>query len=248
MQAEDLGYILSIPLWSDFIRKRTWTDSLLRGDFQSHYGLILSMTTTAPCVLNFCLSIPLWSDFIPEREIPLFLTSVFLSIPLWSDFIDDNITFSFYVRYTFNPTMVWFYQANRAVQALLVKRLSIPLWSDFICILSKMDNTSYLTFNPTMVWFYQMTWKRWEYERTFAFNPTMVWFYPERYPNKREIELSLSIPLWSDFIKNCRGNQSTHNVNLSIPLWSDFIVVATLDDGTTVTLFQSHYGLILSSF
>ena len=54
------------------------------------------------------------------------------------------------------------------------------------------------------------------------FNPTMVWFYRSETCWYSESKRSLSIPLWSDFIMNM----------------ADRIIKETL--------FQSHYGLILS--
>ena len=79
------------------------------------------------------------------------------------------------------------------------------------------------TFNPTMVWFYPgrapVT-----LSGNPPFNPTMVWFYPDD-------GTSLSAP-----------------VELSIPLWSDFIKLFGFSIGNQMIDFQSHYGLILSTW
>ena len=107
---------LSIPLWSDFI------------------SAIYSLR-------DFCeefLSIPLWSDFIRQFRCSSSTKSSFLSIPLWSDFI---LLFDFPYNsdiITFNPTMVWFYRAQRRAEEARRRALSIPLWSDFIEKLDKL--------------------------------------------------------------------------------------------------------------
>ncbi len=58
-------------------------------------------------------------------------------------------------------------------------------------------------------------------------------------------EDDLSIPLWSDFISMKRHTKSWSNT-LSIPLWSDFIHRHLQQVESYLSLFQSHYGLILS--
>ena len=100
--------ILSIPLWSDFIVCRTCFRGLWGCHFQSHYGLILSITDCLSLTCSSSLSIPLWSDFIAyTQRIVEFLSK--LSIPLWSDFIVLVQGDTPPVDYPFNPTMVWFY-------------------------------------------------------------------------------------------------------------------------------------------
>ncbi len=56
-----------------------------------------------------------------------------------------------------------------------------------------------------------------------AFNPTMVWFY----------QLDGKVCIAPD-------------VSLSIPLWSDFITALSAISPVVTNAFQSHYGLILS--
>ena len=76
---------ISIPLWSDFNLKPCWANTMFRGKFQSHYGLILTTFTTSHFGQNGQISIPLWSDF--NR----LAASLFAMLRLY-----------------FNPIMVWF--------------------------------------------------------------------------------------------------------------------------------------------
>ncbi len=119
--------------------------------------------------------------------------------------------------------MVWFYP--QTVHACLHDRkiLSIPLWSDFISEVK-------LTSGPPITFFqshYGLILSTSNFHSSlcyfFTFNPTMVWFY-RRYNGKRGREHSwLSIPLWSDFIRDP-----------NIGIFGECLC------------FQSHYGLILS--
>ena len=174
---------LSIPLWSDFIDKIKIPQPTIIICFQSHYGLILSVSkaqlgqrnpeTFNPTMVWFyqivrgykkggekLLSIPLWSDFIMRTLKAAKESRLMLSIPLWSDFIHLLMFLLFFLLFSFNPTMVWFYRAERAKTAERRARLSIPLWSDFIVLGANEQN---------------------------------FW------------QLRLSIPLWSDFIQHAYG-------------------------------------------
>ena len=98
----------------------------------------------------------------------------------------------------------------------------------------------------------------------------MVWFYHETLKKVAQIDNTLSIPLWSDFIFISSLDTSViawyasfqshyglilsveiyrkkkERKHLSIPLWSDFIIINELFKKIKLLTFQSHYGLILS--
>ena len=124
-----------------------------------------------------------------------------LSIPLWSDFIFFRV-----LRIDF----LCFY-------------LSIPLWSDFIhalwvCVRSP-EHHFQSHYGLILSWKASERAAVWE----LPFNPTMVWFYPLFRNPDSSSSLSLSIPLWSDFIRGLRNQPASEHLS-----------------------FQSHYGLILS--
>ena len=48
------------------------------------------------------------------------------------------------------------------------------------------------------------------------------------------------------FYRKSSISRSTYNLSLSIPLWSDFIGTKPVDYNHYIYFFQSHYGLILS--
>ncbi len=146
-----------------------------------------------------------------------------LSIPFWSDFIRKAIELDSERRAAFNPILVWFYQ-----------------------LLSWQSRYLYrISFNPILVWFYLATnyiLSKWisffqshfglilslqkhpaNQEPQLPFNPILVWFYQNNTENDTRFDRLLSIPFWSDFIKQLE--------NLVIP---------------TGYVFQSHFGLILS--
>ena len=102
--------------------------------FQSHYGLILSVLRVLRQRKRYWLSIPLWSDFIDVNG-KIVIPAEILSIPLWSDFIIQEVAPVIPEKYTFNPTMVWFYHVLTLRKARAKGTLSIPLWSDFIVVL-----------------------------------------------------------------------------------------------------------------
>ena len=146
----------------------------------------------------------------------------------------------------FNPTMVWFYRSNRPSGIYFHSTFQ----SHYGLILSQFWSTQFWStsdsFNPTMVWFYLI-----------PLSSGLLW-----------TSISLSIPLWSDFIlplqileyETLICFQSHYGLilsritqivciwesNLSIPLWSDFIRRATGQCDGCASNFQSHYGLILS--
>ena len=99
--------ILSIPFWSDFITCQCWQkprqcssfNPILvwfyrdrngkdreKGNFQSHFGLILSDFVGGEKDGRTTLSIPFWSDFILRKKLIEYYGKE-LSIPFWSDFI-----------------------------------------------------------------------------------------------------------------------------------------------------------------
>ena len=150
----------------------------LDNNFQSHYGLILSLNGYSLTEHKYWLSIPLWSDFIavyPEMTLPAL--KCFQSH--YGLILSIRWTFERLIPHsTFNPTMVWFYHVNYHVVAFVwenfqshyglilsfeplsvrnrAETLSIPLWSDFIQQLHALKQLPNSTFNPTMVWFYPL--------------------------------------------------------------------------------------------
>ena len=110
--------------------------------FQSHYGLILSVSSRLlsayrqsfnPTMVWFYLII------LPHAWISFLIA---LSIPLWSDFIaKQSRAETAEWKSTFNPTMVWFYRYSACGREQAKDHhLSIPLWSDFICLVNKNRN------------------------------------------------------------------------------------------------------------
>ena len=108
-EGKEMKEILSIPLWSDFIKHGKSIENIdLYPHFQSHYGLILSdfIVLLSHSAAEKLLSIPLWSDFI-SLVFSLIQKELFhLSIPLWSDFIYRFSAETCRLRISFNPTMV----------------------------------------------------------------------------------------------------------------------------------------------
>ena len=124
---------LSIPLWSDFIVPNiSEIRSKLHENFQSHYGLILSIyrlmvmglikTTFNPTMVWFYLQ-RVGVEWLERTN----FQSHYGLILSWSTCCNtDGCCFPF------NPTMVWFYQHVRWSPFIAKWSLSIPLWSDFI--------------------------------------------------------------------------------------------------------------------
>ncbi len=180
----------------------------------------------------------------------------------------DNFVKVIYPFFAFNPILVWFYHA-RTAHAADELHLSIPFWSDFIVALFPCVNSRLCTFNPILVWFYPSpsVLSSGEHEPAFnpilvwfyhsatkmrwlpncSFNPILVWFYRKLLlQNSHQHFSQLSIPFWSDFIA-VDGPKRYGNFQLSIPFWSDFILKHYLMTLRVSIIFQSHFGLILSS-
>ena len=217
------------------------------------------------------LSIPLWSDFIfrtrfiSRTESTRFQSHYGLILSEWL------LCWWVENRFTFNPTMVWFYLPVllklssvdiifQSHYGLILsgwrtdilnfhnKKLSIPLWSDFIDGTNTQSHSFNSSFNPTMVWFYHICVPT--HKTTYRGLSIPLWsdFIRISIHHRGDYEdlLSLSIPLWSDFISDLQPDHKTHLQLLSIPLWSDFIKVNPNTFDVLVLDFQSHYGLILS--
>ena len=73
--------------------------------FQSHYGLILTISIRVKTILLEIISIPLWSDFNMYGSKQK-TTVIKISIPLWSDFNLYQSHPLSAIFHHFNPTMV----------------------------------------------------------------------------------------------------------------------------------------------
>ena len=101
--------VLSIPFWSDFITKGESPVVLLKSDFQSHFGLILSQKIkTAEQELNKPFN-PILVWFYQKHTCKRSCRNRKLSIPFWSDFIIFGSVLAFVSIWPFNPILVWFY-------------------------------------------------------------------------------------------------------------------------------------------
>ena len=124
-------------------------------DFQSHYGLILSVYTslTPAKQVNSFNPTMVWFYLIANVPYEVYITNFQshygLILSLWVPQV--NV----WLRRTFNPTMVWFYLYEFLKSMYDYDVLSIPLWSDFIGYSDRDIKKLKLTFNPTMVWFYR---------------------------------------------------------------------------------------------
>ena len=179
------------------LEQREWTSS---PHFQSHYGLILSRAHNTRSDLQKTLSIPLWSDFIRGYSCSVSQETSRLSIPLWSDFINIVISYRWCGMETFNPTMVWFYQAILYFPTTKTLSLSIPLWSDFIYTKShRLANCVVWLSIPLWSDFIDETELRKEIEKTsFQSHYGLILSFTELM--NEPLTANLSIPLWSDFI------------------------------------------------
>ena len=123
---------LSIPFWSDFISGTAVGETQAYMNFQSHFGLILSVR--AP--LGYCLIIH-------------------LSIPFWSDFILLGSVYCFHCKVFFQSHFGLILSKTKA--DAILRRLA-RFQSHFGLILSCCSlpwrRSLHLSFNPTMVWFY----------------------------------------------------------------------------------------------
>ncbi len=217
---------LSIPLWSDFIPSVASAFSKYSKYFQSHYGLILSSTTSYKytVIFNFQSHYGLILSTFDNQRGRKTIQHNLLSIPLWSDFIkiftpDNNVN-------------VHNFQSH---YGLILS-----------CYFSMMRKDLYTAFNPTMVWFYLSIMIK---------SPSPIINFQSHYGlilsvNSKELypySASLSIPLWSDFnILDDKPCEIKTTRELSIPFWSDFIFVPLVLCVWSTTAFQSHFGLILS--
>ena len=169
-------------------------------DFQSHYGLILSLKKLRPLTnskKSFNPTMVWFYRFIKSsflRAISSFQSHYGLIL---SQSAKDAVSVG---RIPFNPTMVWFYQRERDNRRYNFKT---AFQSHYGLILSQ--GTSpwaaglVLPFNPTMVWFYPGV-KR--HQRTdFSCFQSHYGLILSRKDIQQHVPLrSLSIPLWSDFI------------------------------------------------
>ncbi len=238
--------ILSIPFWSDFIRKPAfiistcsysfnpilvwfyleyfWTLSVAPLYFQSHSGLILSVRLA--------------------RE----------SHPRES---------------TFNPILVWFYLVLGEIRRYVDSRLSIPFWSDFISTQKAISKRARKSFQSHSGLILSKSYWVFESKSSLPFNPILVWFYHLWPSNSLCSSCLLSIPFWSDFIEKIKNKDVANGYAfnpilvwfyqylkkclklksgfLSIPFWSDFILNTYSGGRFEIGYnFQSHSGLILS--
>ena len=149
--------LLSIPFWSDFIRKDSWNalGQLSALNFQSHFGLILSRA--------------IMIEYEKRDE-------TFNPILVWFYLFPDLPSTA--LKDTFNPILVWFYQKHGLKIPERSGCLSIPFWSDFIIFLAFPTKALMAAFNPILVWFYLYAFTLISYfSFILAFNPILVWFY-----------------------------------------------------------------------
>ncbi len=173
--------------------------------FQSHYGLILSLTLLTSYSLAgrafnptmvwfyrswFGVCAPEMASF--QSHYGLILSgnqgvlgqekeSPFNPTMVWFYLNKSTVQRAGSSTVPFNPTMVWFYHAKPdAYLKFVEEKLSIPLWSDFIVSPVLLSLHTFRPFNPTMVWFYLFVLFQFLFRFLFPFNPTMVWFYLKR--------------------------------------------------------------------
>ena len=170
--------LLSIPSWSDFNYTRTNERNSCCFSFQSHLGLISTITLPPvfPIKIQFSFNpILVWfqlSSFLMR----LTIEATELSIPSWSDFNRCFNRYRVFACILSIPSWSDFnYKKQHAKYAGPIN-LSIPSWSDF-------------NHNKDIV--------LWHGQKSF--NPILVWFQQEEQLELlSEFEL-LSIPSWSDF-------------------------------------------------
>ena len=142
--------------------------------------------------------------------------------------------------------MVWFYLPLYWWE----KNLAISFQSHYGLILSATPHEFYvfvlMLFNPTMVWFYREKEGKNSYELAI-FNPTMVWFYLSCFLIYTFFHRLIFNPTMVWFYRQRRRYDRGSQNLFSIPLWSDFIPFAT-PSLFIISVFQSHYGLILSKW
>ena len=120
------------PILVWFYQNGIWRRGVQAKSFQSHFGLILSLTKIRKQRPTYPFN-PILVWFY--RTICGFLGSctIQLSIPFWSDFIDKDLWILEDSLRAFNPILVWFYLAHPFLPPVVkTDTLSIPFWSDFI--------------------------------------------------------------------------------------------------------------------
>ncbi len=154
--------ILSIPLWSDFIKFRKTNRIHTYIPFNPTMVWFYHTTVVSEFVRIFVLSIPLWSDFIADvGEVGVWLPFVFQSH--YGLILSSTIFELLNSLYPFNPTMVWFYLED--ITWGTIDDIDNDFQSHYGLILSIEQAKKAIADMPT-------------------FNPTMVWFYPLLYPVK----------------------------------------------------------------
>ena len=249
----NLCFILSIPLWSDFIQTESaaplrsrsafnptmvwfyhnrYSGEILDDNtiiiydtlFQSHYGLILSRDEQRT-ITDILYFQSHYGLILSTSARKSLKNSTRLSIPLWSDFISSGVSSIEFSNLAFQSHYGLILSARaRSLQHKLNSNLSIPLWSDFIMKLVQHLQAIKVSFNPTMVWFYHfLRSTENNFRNDFQSHYGLILSYTRNY-----------FTVWE------RG--------LSIPLWSDFInkIISLINQ--MISNFQSHYGLILSYF
>ena len=260
--------ILSIPFWSDFIILGLLS-TLISIHFQSHFGLILSTSVSfqqidksigfqshfglilsqrrASCRWFKKLAFnPILVWFYLSTLYASFACSTYLSIPFWSDFIEV-------LRRQFFRKLSNFQSHFGLILSFESKVME--------CYVGK-------TFNPILVWFYLVLWAKWtNWKGCFQSHFGLI------LSNLKDmLKLANSKDFQSHFgliLSTTPSIELATTKQLSIPFWSDFILFhlfqfrvfqfpfnpilvwfyhrnhdPTLD---CQTVFQSHFGLILSN-
>ncbi len=218
---------LSIPLWSDFIQARlflcisvflTFNPTMvwfylveeLRGEYKGIADVTFNPTMVwfyheSPFVYFTSVNItfnPTMVWFYPSSPSSFLKYLYFFQSHYGLILSHRTSRMQFMLSWSFNPTMVWFY---------LLKFKSNPVWR--------------LAFNPTMVWFYQITRQNRFTVDVQAFNPTMVWFY-RKWDIKKLLYTNWTFnPTMVWFYHFTSSEQNAELLTLSIPLWSDFILM-----------------------
>ena len=137
VDVESLNSFLSIPFWSDFISVRyAWITKKLK-DFQSHFGLILSLKKIEAMKLGVKAFNPILVWFYPcsshtAQLFPKRFQSHFGLILSWAHGRSPCSLHCIDIL-TFNPILVWFYRSTAD------KPILRPV-----------------SFNPILVWFYRV--------------------------------------------------------------------------------------------
>ena len=168
--------------------------------FQSHFGLILSLSNQNE-VFDF------FDDFQSHFGLILSIAEMMLRV---------------FSESAFNPILVWFYLLTTARLNMTLSQLSIPFWSDFISCCNVLSLPSQRNFQSHFGLILSHVGVDGKRLKRIAFNPILVWFYQELQSCCFVCWSCLSIPFWSDFIL-WSHQRSPRSSELSIPFWSDFI-------------------------